>query len=470
MCDAWAASYIEFMRTDAISAPVDTRLVFKVYAIVAWTAGAFLYGWGGLVFRVPVTGLPLYSDWMAPRIVGALVAGAGFLAFAMSRVADDDGRRRALGWWAVGHGVVFLGLGLQLWAFTDIDRLDWGVIVLVGWLVGMCLVFADLRMTADGVPFGGLGLKPPPSVLDDVRRPDVRRLRSTYEEKIREAASREERHRLARELHDSIKQQIFVMHTSAATAQARLESDPAGAGAAIDQVRKSAREAMTEMEAMLDQLRASPLENAGLVEALKKQCEALRFRTGAEVTFTVGDLPPGEDLPPGTQQALFRVAQEALANVARHARAHHVSVTLDSSPLSVHLRVDDDGVGFDPGQPSPGMGLGNMRGRVAALGGTLALTTEPGKGTLVRASVPHASTQAPSLAVSRRRTLLWGCLILVQVLITLDVASKGERAHVAVFGAFVVVLGVQFARVALDHARARKALAQAQAASRSRVA
>ena len=448
------------MNTDTNIAPVDTRLVFKVYAVVAWVAGAFLYAYGGFAFRVPIAGLPHSSDWMAARIVGAVMVGAGFLALATARVADDDGRRRALVWWAVAHGVVLAGVGLQLIAFTGLHRLEWGVVALVGWLFGVCFLFGDLWMTADGVPWGGLGLRSSPSVLGELRRPAVQRLRSTYEEKIREAASQEERHRLARELHDSIKQQIFVMHTAAATAQARFESDPAGASAAIDQVRKSAREAMAEMEAMLDHLRASPLENTGLVEALKKQCEALRFRTGADVRFSVGELPPSETLPPGAQQAIFRVAQEALANVGRHARAKLVTVTLDSTPGSVQLRVDDDGVGFDPAQPPAGMGLGNMRARVEALGGMLALTSEPGKGTLVRVSMPREASQAACLPIYRHRMLLWGGLVFVQALFTVWAATQGGRVQIAMFIAFVVVLSVEFARVTFDYTRARKARAE----------
>ena len=93
--------------------------------------------------------------------------------------------------------------------------------------------------------------------------------RST-EEQIRQAARQEERARLARDLHDAVKQQFFVIQTAAATAQARFETDPDGAKTAVDQVRSSAREAMTEMEAMLEQLQAAPLENAGLVSLAEK--------------------------------------------------------------------------------------------------------------------------------------------------------------------------------------------------------
>ena len=144
----------------------------------------------------------------------------------------------------------------------------------------------------------------------------VQPLRSRYEQEIRRAAAQEERNRLARDLHDSVKQQLFVIQTAAATAQERFHNDPTGAHDAIDAVRRAAREALGEMEAMLEGLNANPLENTGLVEALKKQCEALGYRTGAQVSCECGPLPASETLPPGTHQAIFRTAQEALANVA----------------------------------------------------------------------------------------------------------------------------------------------------------
>jgi signal transduction histidine kinase len=448
------------MSNDTPFDALDTRLVFKVYAVVAWTTGGLLYGWGGLVFRAPmVVGVP-YSYSMMVRLVGAVVLGVGFLAIAMARTKDNDARRRALGWWAVAHAVVLAGIGLQFWALIGLENLGWSGLAVLGSLFGSAVLFTHFWQTADGIPWGGL--QSHDSVLEEIRRPTIRHLRSTYEDQIREAAGQEERHRLARDLHDSIKQQIFVIHTAAATAQARFDSDPAGTKAAIDQVRTSAREAMAEMEAMLDQLRASPLENNGLVEALKKQCEALRFRTGADVRVTIGELPPSESLTPGAQQAIFRVAQEALANVGRHARAKHVTVTLDSTPISVRLSVDDDGLGFDTAQSDRGMGLGNMRSRVEALGGALALTSEPGKGTLVRTSVPHEpQPSAADVAAYRRRAIFYGAFSLLWLgglpLWMLD----RDRVDLAMWSVFMVFNCTITARATIGYRRARRSISGA---------
>jgi len=231
-------------------------------------------------------------------------------------------------------------------------------------------------------------------------------IRSRYEQEIREAASQEERNRLARDLHDSIKQQMFVIQTAAATVEARFDEDRSGAREALAQVRASAREAMSEMEAMLDQLRAVPLENAGLVASLKKQCEALGYRTGAKVDFVVGTLPPNEALAPGAQRAIFRVAQEALANVGRHARASHVGVSLGTTDRGLELRIEDDGVGFEPGQSHGGMGLANIAARAHDYGGNLTLESRRGgktTGTMIRMSVP---IQNLSSELDRHHTLM----------------------------------------------------------------
>jgi signal transduction histidine kinase len=105
------------------------------------------------------------------------------------------------------------------------------------------------------------------AAVDEAGLSDVGRLRSRYDAQIRNAARVEERSRLARDLHDAVKQQLFVIQTAAATTEVRFDSDPAGARDALAHIRTAAREATTEMEALIDELQATPLENVGLVEA-----------------------------------------------------------------------------------------------------------------------------------------------------------------------------------------------------------
>src|SRR4029434_4966367 len=111
---------------------------------------------------------------------------------------------------------------------------------------------------------------------------------------------------LARDVHDGVKQQLFVIQTAAATAQERLTADAAGAGDALIHVRTATREAMTELDAMLRQMQAAPVANSGLAAALREQCEALAFRTGIEVDCRLGTLPEEWRLPLRAQEEVSR--------------------------------------------------------------------------------------------------------------------------------------------------------------------
>jgi signal transduction histidine kinase len=204
-----------------------------------------------------------------------------------------------------------------------------------------------------------------------------------------EAAIREERNRLARDLHDSIKQQLFSLSASIAAAQVRWERDPPGARLALDDARRSAQEASAEMRALLQQLRPAALAGAGLPQALAEQCEALRYRTGADVRCEFSEMPAPERMPAGAGEGLFRIAQEALNNIARHAGAKTVLVRLrtNADPAEwLELEITDDGRGFEPALAS-GMGLANMRERGRELGARLDVIAASGAGVRIRVRV-----------------------------------------------------------------------------------
>jgi signal transduction histidine kinase len=192
------------------------------------------------------------------------------------------------------------------------------------------------------------------------------------------------------------------------------------------------------MEVMLDQLKAEPLENTGLVAALKKLSESIGFRTGAQVEFKLGSVPASNLFAPGAAEATLRVAQEALANVARHARASHVFVLLDSPEGWMELTIQDDGAGYDPEQHSRGMGTTNMRARAEELGGRLELLSSPETGTRVKFSVPLAgiSTSA-SPSKYRNRAIALGLMTL-----TLFLNSSLHHWSLAPALAFVAVIAV----------------------------
>jgi signal transduction histidine kinase len=330
----------------------------------------------------------------------------------MSRIESPVSRRRAFYWFAFGHlyfGVVF---AVQSYAVFDafIPRILWWVPLAAGivllYVAATCVYTPRLSR-----PFRGLfdAAHYGPVLLERARESSaMAALRSQYDDQIRQAARLEERTRLARDLHDAVKQQLFAIQTSAATAQARFDGDAVGAQSALEQVRVSVRDAMTEMQALIEQLQASPIENTGLVAALQQQCDALALRTGADVTLQTGTLPPSGALLPGTQQALFRAAQEALSNIARHARAAHVAVHLGVAGDNLDLTIRDDGAGFDVMQVQSGMGMSNMKARVCEVAGTFLLNTRPGGGTLVGFSVPCDVRTARDYA---KKGLLWTAVI-----------------------------------------------------------
>lgn len=220
-------------------------------------------------------------------------------------------------------------------------------------------------------------------------------MRRQYLQQASESATRTERQRIARDLHDTIKQQLFSISISAATAEVYWSKDLSKAQAAIVDIQQVLKEAQVEMQALLQQLGSTPLENTKLADALQTQAEALKYRSGLEMNLTIGDLPPDELLPEGTQETIFRLVQEAFANIARHARATSVIVALQQSERALHLMVSDNGKGFDTNIARAGMGLTNMRERVAALGGSIEVQSAPGQGTTNHITVPFLQAQSP---------------------------------------------------------------------------
>ena len=393
--------------------------------------------------------------WADARIAAAVLTAFGCCAAAFAAIDDPVGRRRGL--LGFGHAHVMLGAMLIAQSVTTIFT---GLPALVAWsplVIGIVLLYlavtgpgADLRPAL--TPLRPDGTRP----LFVVRnKPALAHLRSRYEEQIRLAARQEERARLARDLHDAVKQQLFVIQTAAATAQARFDSDGAGARAAVEQVRGAAREAMAEMEALLDQLQAVPIENAGLVAFLNKQCEALGFRTGAQVTFEPGLLPDPAALDPGARMAIARVAQEALSNVARHSRARHVAVSLHTTDGRLILTVKDDGSGFARGGPPRGMGMAGMAARAAETGGSLDVVSMPGNGTTLRFAVPCLPPTSPRPYVVR--AAVWGVVFSIAFRFMLS-RGIGARPWLVPIAAIAAIAVARYAVAAYHLYRPRPAV------------
>lgn len=199
-------------------------------------------------------------------------------------------------------------------------------------------------------------------------------------------AALEERQRLARELHDSVSQALYGIALGARSARSQLTTNPQRVGERLDYVLKLAETSITEMRALIFELRPEKLATEGLVTALNKQTAALQARHPVEVeTF----LPDEPDLSLMAKEALYRIAQEALHNIFKHARATRVSLVLKLEEKRAVLEISDDGVGFAPDAHFPGhLGLASMRERAELMGGGLDIRSAPGQGTLLRATLP----------------------------------------------------------------------------------
>ena len=208
-------------------------------------------------------------------------------------------------------------------------------------------------------------------------------------EQVRGNAALEERQRLARELHDSVSQALYGILLNASTADELFEAAPGQAHGLVRDVLGLAEGGLAELRALIFELRPESLEREGLVGALEKQVAAVRARHGLQVRMQIGGEP---DLPLAAKEALYRVAQEALHNAVKHARAHTLDLSLELGDAEVGLLVADDGRGFDPRREFPGhLGLQSMRERAAAVGGTLEIQSAPGEGTRLRARFPLAA-------------------------------------------------------------------------------
>ncbi len=199
-------------------------------------------------------------------------------------------------------------------------------------------------------------------------------------------AALEERQRLARELHDSVSQALYGIALGTRTARTLLERDPEEAADPLDYVLSLAEAGMAEMRALIFELRPESLKAEGLVAALEKQVAALRARHGMEVEATLCEEP---EASLEAKEAVYRIAQEALHNTVKHARAKKVEIKMECEPGRMTLELRDDGVGFDARNDFPGhLGLRSMRERASRLGGTLEVEAAPGRGTRVRARIP----------------------------------------------------------------------------------
>jgi signal transduction histidine kinase len=200
-----------------------------------------------------------------------------------------------------------------------------------------------------------------------------------------ELAKLEERQRLARELHDSVSQALYAIVLDISAAQELRTIDPSRLVEILADARSVAEMGLTEMRSLIFELRPEALEREGLVAALSRGIPAVQARHRLPIKASLGVEP---DIPLAAKEVLYRVAQEALQNSARHAGARNLSVSLDTQSHELFLRVRDDGRGFDPQAAFPGhLGLRSMQERVESVGGVFHIRSNP-HGTEVSVRIP----------------------------------------------------------------------------------
>ncbi len=207
-----------------------------------------------------------------------------------------------------------------------------------------------------------------------------------------ELAAQQERNRIAREIHDGIAQSMYALSLNLETAAHIAESEN---GALKDQLRKLvplAKRTLLETRHYMHDLKPLLSSEDDFVAMAEHQAQEFRTITGIPTTLLRRGEP--RQLPVSTAMGMYRILQESLSNILKHANASRVTVTLDFEPKSICLSVRDDGVGFDTRSHGAGYGLDNMRQRAEELGGTFEMTSAPGEGTFLMVTLPTREVES----------------------------------------------------------------------------
>jgi PAS domain S-box-containing protein len=247
-------------------------------------------------------------------------------------------------------------------------------------MVGGGTMAAEVSMVATMLDGGFAGAH---GSVRDIRERE--RLEGDLRRQAAALAASEERANLARELHDSVTQALFSMGLTARALELLLDRDLEAARAKVGELRDLQKDALAEMRTLIFELRPQSLETDGLAQALRNHASAVQGRTGLAVAVEVES---AERLTLDVEEALYRIAQEALHNVVKHANATSARIVLRRAGNEVRLSVEDDGVGFDPEEvPRGHLGLVGMRQRAERMGAEITMGRKPGSGSRVAVSL-----------------------------------------------------------------------------------
>jgi signal transduction histidine kinase len=373
---------------------------------------AILSRWAGGVLEVSEMAV-FWRSWWLGGVAGGLVVVPLALAWAHGRLSVWRGRRAGEGALmlaaVVGLSVLALSADQPLtyivfpafiWAALRLGPQGATLAVTIGAVIAVLATsnaagpFVEHSPTDSAlnlqlyIVFAALTTCCLAAIVSERRRAALELAESQRREGERAAL---ERQRIARDLHDSVSQSLFSTTLHVRTVQRALELERLDAtgplGEELTEIGQLTRGALAEMRALIFELQPGALAEEGLVAALAKQAAALsaRERLAIQVDGPDQRLPLG----PEAEEQLYRVGQEALANVVKHARATSATVRIAATATTVSIEVNDDGRGFDPAAVGrEHFGLRSMRGRVADLGGRLEITSTPGHGTALRVEIP----------------------------------------------------------------------------------
>jgi signal transduction histidine kinase len=340
----------------------------------AWLGGAFWPLLIGLLALVPIVSSTLLLTALPPGPASSpestLVRQMPLLLLALILTAWQ------YGWWAVllyTGGLVLLTLGLRL-GMGSLTALPF-------WPPFTVLVIQTVSFLVVGYFISTL--------IRRVRQQQAALAQANarltaYATTLEELTISRERNRMARELHDTLAHTLSGLSVHLETMRAYWEKDPAAIRPMLDTSLAVTRSGLQETRRALKHLRASPLADLGLLLALRQLANETAERANLQL-----DLALPAQLPPRTaavEQCLYRVTQEATANVAHHANAHRLRVELAIHGAAIRLRIEDDGCGFVPEHAAAAghFGLAGIRERAELVGGTLTIASQPGQGTTVQ--------------------------------------------------------------------------------------
>ncbi|MBN1919960.1 MAG: sensor histidine kinase [Anaerolineae bacterium] len=368
------AAYVSFFTAVDVSFTGVEALSLVVVGLLYTAIGT--YGFENFVFSAPLGTKILYYVLQFPLVIGITLLSHFSGAFWLLLLP------------LVSHGaVLFTRTGVLV--ISVLTALLFGLSLGIpnGWQVGLTATLSFAPGVVFVVIFTQMAISESRArhQVEDLAQ-DLAEAHATlaqYAVQAEELATAKERNRLAREIHDSLGHYLTAINVQLEVARTLLESEPSQALPPLERAQSLAKEGLHEVRRSVAALRASPLEGKPLATVLATLVEELRA-SGIEATFDVQGEPRA--LPPQLELALYRVTQEALTNICKHAQARHAEITLNYAVEAVRLKVQDDGIGSDA--PAGGFGLVGLRERVQLLGGEMHCGSEPGKGFVLEISVP----------------------------------------------------------------------------------